>query len=135
MIDSTIVTATNYELSAALDTQTFPRIEAADIISVTVNGQEANKDGYSSLSVGVAEDYKDAEKYGFDGTENKVTVKYNETYTDESGASGTSVDVEKEFNFSYVTKDAEHFIMFEDDPIIYRGLGIEALTPSETVTE
>lgn len=137
MIDSTIVTATNYELFAALDTQTFPTIAAEDIISVTVNGKEANKDGYASLSVGVAENYKDAENYGFDGTENKVIVKYNEAadITDEAGNVTSSVKVEKEFSFSYVTKDSEHFIMFSEDPIIYRGLGIEALSVTEESAE
>lgn len=134
MIDSTIVTATNYELNAALDVQSFPAIAAEKIISVTVNGEEANKEGYASLSVGIAENYKDAENYGFDGTENKVVVKYNETsdLTDEAGNVTSSIDVEKELTFSYVTKDTEHYIMFADDPIIYRGLGIEALTATAT---
>ncbi len=137
MIDSTIVTATNYELFAALDMQSFPTIKADDIISVTVNGEEANKDGYSSLSVGVAENYKNSENYGFDGTENKVVVKYNESsdLTDDAGNVTSSVKVEKEFSFSYVTKDSDHYIMFKDDPVIYRGLGIEALSLTEKTAE
>lgn len=135
MIDDSIVVATNYELNAALDTHMLPVIDPEKIKSLTVNGEEANKNGYLSLSVGIPENYKEAEKYGFDGTENKVVVKYTETsvLNDEAGNVTSEIEVEKEYSFSYVTNEnSEHFIMLQDDPIIYRGVGIEALTLTES---
>lgn len=137
MIDSTIVEATNYELFAALDTHTLPEINAEDILSVTVNGEEGNKEGYSSVSIGVAENYKNKEEYGFDGSENTVTVKYtvSSDITDDAGNVTSSVNTETEYTFSYATVDGSQYAMLQDDSIIYRVTGVEALEATEDTSE
>ncbi len=130
MIDSTLVDATAYSLFDAIPVGKLETIEADSITSLTVNGEEVpNKAGYTNIGITTVENYKDKENYGFDGTERKAVVTYNEKtdITDENGNVTSTATVEKTYSFSYVEKEGMAYVMLPDDVCIYNATGTEAL--------
>lgn len=130
VIDSAMIDATSHTLFDALITTELKEIEAESIISLTVNGEAGNTAGYANIGITTPENYKDKEKYGFDGSENKVEIKYNEEtdITDASGNVTSTVSTERSYSFSYVTDGSISYVMLPDDPVIYQATGLEALT-------
>ncbi len=139
VIDSTIVDACSHNLFEAIPVGSLEAIEADSIISLTVNGEEVpNKAGYPNIGISSVENYKDKENYGFDGSENKVTVTYNadSDVTDENGNVTSSVTTQRSYSFSYAEKDGLTYVMLPDDVCIYNATGTTALftEPAEDTT-
>lgn len=130
MTDSTLVDATAYTLFDAIPMGSLEPIEADSITSLTVNGEEVpNKAGYSDITLTSVENYKNKENYGFDGSENAVTVKFNykSDITDDKGNVTSTATVEKTYGFFYAQKDSMTYLMIPYDPCIYNVTGIDSL--------
>ncbi len=138
MIDSTIVDACNHSLFDALTTTSLETISAEKISGININGTDITdeeklsqlSEAYSSISVGNVENYKNAENYGFDGTENTVSVSYtiSNDITDENGNVTNTVETPAVYTFRYTSIDGMYYIMLPDDELIYSVTGIDAFT-------
>lgn len=109
---------------------------AAKLKKVVLDGKEVDSDLnkvadiYNQIVLVDAVDYKNKEKYGFDGTQHVITVTRTETndVTDESGAKVSSVGSEADFTFEAVVDEAGNsYIMLEGDPLIYRAPNLDKL--------
>lgn len=135
---SDTVDAFDKELYDLLDTTNLETISEDSVKSYTKNQTvitsdsdserfEALKSAYTSLSVGDVADYKNPEKYGFDGTQTKITVEYTETseVTAEDGSTSTSADVTHQYFFELASKDGKTYIRLPDDDLIYNVTGAD----------
>ncbi len=130
MIDAAFVNALSYSLFDCIAKGDLEAITADDILSLTVNGEEAvNKAGYADITLTGVENYKDQANYGFDGSENKVVVTYNikSDITDENGNVTSTVTTETSYSFSYVESDGLYYVMLPDDVCVYSATGIDSL--------
>ena len=71
------------------------------------------------ISTDVA-DYKNKEKYGFDGSEMKITVTYDEEIEQSEGEVSDPVKVETTYTLLLSKEiDGQRYAMHQDDDLIY----------------
>ncbi|MBE6687490.1 MAG: DUF4340 domain-containing protein [Ruminococcaceae bacterium] len=115
-------------------------ISSDTITSVSVNGEEfTEREWIDSFCEALdlvyqinCEDYKNYEKYGFDSTENKITVKYTlDTTTVMDDGSIIPATTDHEYTLSFVIKDDIQYLMLPDDKMVYSASGLDALLDIE----
>ena len=139
--DSSLINSFGNSLFDFLTTTELPKLE--NVNSFVVDGNVIDDEetvaslaeSYSSLGRGEVADYRDKEKYGFDGTEHIVTVNYTvETeVTDAEGQSSTTVKSDGSFTFTFASVDGTSYLMLQDDDLVYHASGTEAFVISEKV--
>lgn len=138
-------------LNNMIKSEAIASFDKSMIDSIVINGTEYIDENvisnimykYQFVTLHSVADYKNAENFGFDGTENKVTLKYTTT-TYEAGEDGSlnPVETKREYSFRFTEKDGTEFLIIDkpegDVELIYISGGAKALleTPSqETVDE
>ncbi|MBR5514584.1 MAG: DUF4340 domain-containing protein [Clostridia bacterium] len=140
--DRMYVSATS--IGTVLDVALFEHIKTSDIAvlsadtvtAVVINGVEYSEEQflesfmekYSLVYTVDVEDYKNEEKYGFDSSENTVTVKYSVKSSSvlDDGSVVESVN-DHEYTLRFVICDDIQYLMLPDDVVIYTANGLDSL--------
>ena len=111
-----------------LPTTSVPGITKDKIVSIEVNGKkydDAEKcadlgEKFTAMISTEVANYKDKEKYGFDGSETKIVVTYKETTYPDDGSVSNSVETEMTYTFLLSKEiDGQRYAMHENDDLIY----------------
>lgn len=134
---SGLASACSYDIYDMVDTGSLIILNSDKVLSVTVDGNEYTDTEkvkavcyeHQFININSVVDYKNAEKYGFDGTEHTVTYKYTTvTYTEDTNQ---AIDKEVEYTFRFAEKNGNEYLMLPGDSFIYLSNGASDLLTAE----